>query len=108
MVKRSTEIGYNIVATTIDNHSSNMKFFTTLLCGGKLKSYIMNPFVSNRKIFLLSDFTHILKCIYNNFRGKDSFVIPPFDGTGPNMYPMFSSIEGVHNAEIGMPIKYAH
>ena len=29
MVKRSTEIGYHIVATTADNHSPNMKFFTT-------------------------------------------------------------------------------
>ena len=40
VVKKVTELDFNVVATTCDCHSSNMKFFVTSLCGGKLKSYI--------------------------------------------------------------------
>ena len=80
VVKRTTELEFNVVATTADNHSSNMKFFTTHLCGGTLKSFIMNPFALTKKIFILFDPTHLLKCIYHNFRAIPSFVVPPFDG----------------------------
>ena len=108
VVKKITELAFNIVATTADNHKSNMKFFTTHLCNGTLRTYIQNPYALERKIHLLFDGTHILKCIYNNFRAKDSFVCPPFDGEGSIKYPSFGHIKELHHLEMGAATKYAH
>ena len=108
VVKKLTELKFDVVCTTGDNHKSNMKFYTTHLCKGKLRSYIEHPFATGKKIFLLFDATHLLKCIYNNFRAKESFVCPPFNGAGPNKYPSFGSIEQLHSLELGAPIKFAH
>ena len=106
--KKLTELGVDIVSTTADNHKSNMRFYTTHLCNGTLKSSIEHPFLTGKRIFLLFDATHILKCIYSNFRAKQSFVCPPFDGTGTTKYPCFANIEELHNLELGAPVKYAH
>ena len=58
-----------------------------------------------KKIFLLFDSTHLLKCIYNNFRNKGTFVCP--DG-GKNIYPDFDYIKEVLEIELGQPVKIAH
>ena len=70
VVKHTTELDFNIVATTSDGHKSNMKMFRKLLCPGKLQSSVPNPFKVSSKIFLLFDSTHLLKCVYHNFREK--------------------------------------
>ena len=111
VVKHVTALNFNVVATTADGHKSNMKFYKQHLCKGQLRPYIQNPFNLSNKIFLLFDPTHLLKCIYHNFRGKESFVCPKFADSGeilPNMYPMFDHIKKVHELEMGNPVKYAH
>ena len=76
--KLTVTLGLNEVATTADNHNSNMKHFKKILCPGNLEDHIVNPFDANKKIFLLFDPTHILKCISNNFRNKECFVCPNY------------------------------
>ena len=116
VVKQMTQLlDFNVVATTTDGHKSNMKFFEKHLCKGKLRPYVLNPFDLTRKIHLLFDFTHLLKCIYNNFRGKDSFVCPKFDEDDEDdersrsiSYPTFQHVIQLHNLEMGETVKYAH
>ena len=88
-----------------------MKAFKKLLCGGKLKTWIENPFKKGGKIFLLFDFTHLLKCIYHNFRATECFVCPPFDddtSTSANIYPNFAHIRQLQHLELGKPLKISH
>ena len=80
VVEKMTEIGFDIVATMTDGHKSNMKMFKHNICQGKLNTSISNPYDVEKKIALLFDPTHLLKCVYNNFRCKESFLCPPFDG----------------------------
>ena len=114
VVKAITEMGFNIVATTTDGHKSNMKFFKTLLCKGKWKSHIPNPFQDGKKIFLLFDTTHLLKNIYHNFRNKETFICPPFNfglDDSPskfNIHPNFAHVRQLQDIEIGHPVKIAH
>ena len=113
-MKTGTELGFNVVATTTDGHKSNMKFFKTILCKGKWKSHIPNPYDDGKKIFLLFDTTHLLKNIYHNFRGKEAFVCPPFNfdtEDGPsklNMHPNFAHVRQLYEIEMGKPVKIAH
>ncbi len=116
-VKKLTKMGFNVVATTSDNHKSNMKHFKKILCGGNLQPYITNPFDSSKKIFLLFDPTHILKCITNNFRQKESFACPAypevvdrFEDSHPkaNFYPSYGNVKDLQELEIGKPLKIAH
>ena len=115
--KLTIDLGFNVCATTADNHKSNMKHFKKILCPGELESYIPNPFDSSKKIFLLFDSTHILKCISNNFRNKECFVCPKykqtmerFEDSHPeaNFYPNFAHVKELQNIEIGKPVKIAH
>ena len=118
VVKEVTRLGFNVVSTTADGHRSNMKLFKTLLCGGELKPYIMNPFKKEQRIHLLFDFTHLMKCIYNNFRETECFVCPHFEsdesdenaagGSKSNIYPNFAHIRQLEHLERGKPIKIAH
>ena len=115
--KLTSNLGFNVCATTADNHKSNMKHFKKLLCPGELESCIVNPFDSSKKIFLLFDPTHILKCISNNFRNKECFVCPSykqtverFEDSHPtaNFYPNFAHVKELQNIEIDKPVKIAH
>ena len=76
-----TPLGYNIVSTLVDGHSSNVKFYKNEFCDGEIKPYIENPLDNTKKIFHSFDSTHIFKCIYNNFKAKKSFECTPFDGS---------------------------
>ena len=71
-----TLLWYNVVASLVDGHSSNVKFYTTELCKGELKPHIPHPLEETRKIFLPFDSTHIFKCIYNNFERRKTFSCP--------------------------------
>ena len=78
-VEKMTEIGFDIVATMTDGHKSNMKMLKHDICQGKLDTSVPNPYDVEKRIALLFDPTHLLKCVYNNFRGKENFLCPPFD-----------------------------
>ncbi len=109
VVKHATEIGFDVCATTLDNHRSNMKMYQKLLCNGELKSSIPHPLIESKKIFLLFDSTHLLKCVYNNFREREGFVIPNEEGQWPpNLYPNFHDIKLLMDIELGKPLKIAH
>ena len=114
VVKCTTELGFDVVATTSDGHRANMKLFKTLLCQGKWKTHIPNPYQDGKKIFLLFDSTHLLKNIYHNFRGKECFVCPPPNfssddaSSKTNLYPNFAHVRELQHVEMGKPIKIAH
>ena len=109
--KLTIDLQVDVVATTADNHNSNMKHFKKILCPGKLQNFIINPFDKSKKIFLLFDPTHILKCIANNFRNKECFICPSYTESNqlePNMYPNFAHIRHLQDLETGKPVKIAH
>ena len=53
VMKGLWEIGFTVVSTSVDNHTANRKFFTQILCGGKLKTSIPHPHDSSKKVFLI-------------------------------------------------------
>ena len=129
--KLTNDLGFNVCATTADNHKSNMKHFKKILCPGELESFIVNPYDPSKKIYLLFDYTHALKCIANNFRKKECFVCPAYPQTvelwnedddesiktvekfedihpKANFYPNFAHLRQLQNIEISKPVKIAH
>ena len=66
------EVGFNVVAISVDNAPANRKFFKYYLCDGTLEDSVVNSFTSGQK-FLIFDPTHIIKNIYNNFLSKKFF-----------------------------------
>ena len=74
-LKSITPLGYNVVVSLVDGHSSNVKFYTTELCNGELKPHIPHPIEETRKIFLPFDSTHIFKCISTISKGKIYFLV---------------------------------
>ena len=68
------EIGFNVIAISVDNAPANRKFFKDFLCEGSLKESVDNDFTGG-KIFLIFDPTHIIKNIYN-FLSKRLLELP--------------------------------
>ena len=102
-----TPLGYNVVATLLDGHSSNAKFYKKELCNNKLKSHITHPLDDSKKIFLSFDSAHIFKCIYNNFEKRKLFSCPSFDG-GEAFEAKIEHVKDLHNLEYAKPVKMAH
>ena len=50
-----TPLGYNVVASLFDGHSSNVKFYRKELCENTMRPYITNPQDENWKLFLMFD-----------------------------------------------------
>ena len=81
------------------------------LCGGTLKPSIDHPTKPNEKLFLLFDFTHNFKNIYNNFLNKHSLSIPTsgFETTlGNSCKGHFSHIKKLYAMEEHKTLKIAH
>ena len=83
-----TPLGYYVIASLVDGHSSNVKFYRKEVCentmrpyGFFLRPYITNPQDENWKLFMVFDPTHVFKCIYNNFQRRKIFVCPQFEST---------------------------
>ena len=70
------DIGFNVVAVSVDNAATNRKFFIDRLCAGTLKTSIIDS-ITGQPIFLIFDPVHDLKNIYNNFQSKKIFACPP-------------------------------
>ena len=85
-VKMLEDIGYYVICLISDNNRVNRNMFADL-CGGELKSSIVHPYCSDRKLFFLFDTVHLLKSVRNNWLGqKDcdktfSFPSFPYSGT---------------------------
>jgi hypothetical protein len=107
VLKEVTEIGFDIIANTLDGHSANRKFYTNILCKGKKMVSIPHPLKDDgSRIFLLYDYVHIFKCIYNNFVNKRRFLCPNWNGE--KIAPDMDHIECLRKIELGRPAKYAH
>jgi hypothetical protein len=61
VVLATTPMGFDIVTTIVDAHSSNRRFYTEELCGGSLNTFVPHPLDINKKIFLLFDSVHVFK-----------------------------------------------
>ena len=53
------------VASLVDGHFSNIKFYKKELCADKPTSFISHPTDQHRFLYAT---THIFKCIHNNFQ----------------------------------------
>jgi hypothetical protein len=106
VVQEVTPMGFDIVATIVDAHSSNRRFYTEELCGGSLQTYIPHPVNSGSKIFLLFDSVHAFKNIYNNLINKGEFKCPPF--AGKPMAAKAQHVRDLYQLEMGRSVKYGH
>ncbi|MCP4475159.1 MAG: hypothetical protein GY821_11480, partial [Gammaproteobacteria bacterium] len=104
---RLSTIGFNVIAISVDNHSSNRKFFVDHLCGGELQPSTTNPH-TGQPIFLIFDPVHNLNNIYNNFQSRKDFVFPDFGNPGAYITASFKHIEELYGLESSKPIKLAH
>ena len=81
------------------------------ICHGKLQTSISNPYDVEKKISLLFDTTHLLKCVYHNFINKERFLCPPFDvtsDTNTSLHVNFAHIKEMYNLELGKNLKIAY
>ena len=101
-----TSIGYDVVVSLVDGHSSNVKFYKEELCGNTFTSYIPHPVDEKLFFYLLFDATHIFKCIYNNFQRKVVFECPNFGDCVVSAN--FHHLVELYNLELGKPVKMAY
>jgi len=86
------------------------KLFTEL-GGGKLKPFIPHPTRSGELLFLIFDFTHNFKNIFNNFLSKGRMNVPT-DGfesvLGSPCFGLFNNIKQLYALEEHKTLKVAH
>lgn len=98
----------NVVAISVDNASTNRKFFTEFLCSGTLRTHVVDS-ATQQPIFLIFDPVHDLKNVYNNFQARKEFVCPPMENHLPSgCHAKFQHIEHLFHLEEGMSLKKAH
>lgn len=64
--------GYYVFCIISDNNRVNRNMFS-LLCNGVLQPCIKHPLNPERKLFLMFDSVHLLKCIRNNWLGQSDY-----------------------------------
>ena len=103
-----SNVTVRVVAVSVDNAAMNRKFYVDYLCGGTLKTHVVN-IVTGQPLFLLFDPVHNLKNIYNNFQARKSFESPPLSNSLPDgCTATFSDIVQLYELESTMPLKKAH
>lgn len=106
--KLLSSVSLTTAAISVDNASTNRRFYTDFLCGGELRTHIVDP-VTSLPTFLIIDPTHDLKNLYNNFQARKKFVCPPMGSDLPNgCSANFQHIADLYNKEEGMSLKKAH
>ena len=81
------------------------------LCGGSLQPSLPHPTHAGEKLFLIFDFTHNLKNIFNCFLNKGYFDIPTKDCAhfyNDSCTPQFCHIEKLYALEEHKVLKVAH
>ncbi|KAG1674491.1 Zinc finger SWIM domain-containing protein 3 [Nymphon striatum] len=103
------DIGYNVVAISVDNHPVNRSYFVSKLCEGNLKLQVANP-VNGAPLFLLFEAVHSMKNIFNNFEGKKVVCYPNFDDPISNVLSTakFEHMIDLYDMEVPKPIKMEH
>jgi hypothetical protein len=76
--------GFVVVAVSADNNQVNCKTCEILSGTGKLELSIANPQLPDKRMVLLFDTVHILKCVRNNWLNQK-------DPEQTFRYPLFSS-----------------
>ena len=121
LLKVLTTIGFDVQVTMNDGHASNVNFFEKLIgkslnvalteshsCG----IYTLNPYDTNKKIFLAFDPTHIFKNFYNNFQTYKVFHYPSFTNGEANpdllIQANFDHLQELYNIERAKPERKAY
>ncbi|QQP51776.1 Putative LOC100205425, partial [Caligus rogercresseyi] len=76
IMKTLYQIGFIVVAVSVDKHRVNRNFFTNLLCDGELKTVIPHPHDGAKKVHLLFDPVHNFKNIITVFRDENTSTSP--------------------------------
>ena len=101
-------VAMNVVAISVDNASTNRKFFVDFICGGNLQTHITDT-VTGQPIYLIFDPVHDVKNVYNNFQSRKLFECPIMNGNLPNgCVANFHHIVELYNMESTMALKKAH
>ena len=106
VLKGVSEVGFEVCATLVDGHRTNMKFYREI-SGGEMKISVSNPYNNDEPNFLLFDTTHLFKNFYTNFLNKKFMFcseFPPFE----KVEASFDHVVKLHEIEIGKSVKYAH
>ena len=81
------------------------------LCGGALTHSVVHPTRQTERLFLLFDFTHNLKNVFNAFVNKDRMNVPT-NGyeliLEEKCLALFSHIKRLYALEEGKSLKIAH
>ena len=105
---------YLVVSIITDGNRINNKLFK-LLSGiahkNELPLFIPYVVGSTRKIFLLFDSVHILKCVRNNWINlknyRKTLIFPEIDSLGNMVQASFVDLEVIHNLEMSKILKKA-
>lgn len=108
VLKSVSEIGFRVVSTTLDGHSSNCRFYKEELGNGEMQVSFQNPFSDGQPVFLLFDTTHLFKNFFTNFMNKKFFECPPFHGDDEPFFPNFEHLKKLHQLEADKPAKMAY
>ena len=101
-------LSLNVVGISVDNATTNRKFYIDYLCDGVLKTSVTDP-VTGQPIFLIFDPVHNLKNVYNNFQSRKIFECPPMgDNFHDGCRAAFSDVRDLYDFESTMSLKKAH
>jgi len=108
VAKQLKSVSLTVVALSVDNASTNRKFFTDYLSEGTLKTQVIDK-TTGQLLFLIIDPVHTLKNVYNNFQSRNIFKCSPLDVELPNGCSAdFSHVVQLYNLEDTMPLKKGH
>ena len=99
-----------IVAISVDNHVINRKFYDLLRAAHKIDNessrvVIRHPYFEQESLFLLSDTTHCLKNVFNNFHIRETLRYPTEDGSEK---ARFSDLKAIFHMESSQSLRRAH
>ncbi|XP_059083474.1 uncharacterized protein LOC131880791 [Tigriopus californicus] len=100
------DVGFEIVAISIDNSTPNRKFVQKILCNGVVQPWVHQPLDNTRKLFIVIDMVHNFKNIYNNILNKKHFACPEFQGK--DVKASFDHVEMIWKLERGKPTRMSH
>ena len=105
---------FDVKAVSVDNSAVNRSFYTRL-CDGNLRPKIRHPCNPEENLWLLFDYVHNMKNIYNNWLSRRRFTFPTISFNVhermepiPHIQADFSHIEQLFAKEESKPLKIAH
>ena len=103
VIHNVTKARFTIVSIISDNNIVNRKMFLLLSGTDHLVPYVINPYKTPNKIFMLFDIVHLLKCLRNNWiHLKDTakeFVFPDFSDSNVIRKACFAPLVTMYHME---------